>query len=346
MQLKEKIKDFYCRDDISYQAPGKRDFITIKQAGVKKKIQKRYLLFSLNETFFLFINENPNEKISCSSFKQLRPQNILYKSSTPHNVCICLYHENISLLLKALHLNIQGFNNIELNAFVKLLVCDDMNESCMFGDCDRCQNEFQKQVVDKIIDGTKVITWTLWSTSSSGHLEKVDYTGTVNECVNCLQTRIEHFLSHVFVKRQQAEFFRNTKENVSDKRGLLQVDYSENFSIVEQNEIQSAHWSKKQLSVFTAHLWMQSNTYSMVIVSDDPSHDKWTVSKCMELILTKLKSLEPLLEELVIFSDGAASQFKQRYLLKNMTHIADQFDLQISWNFFATSHGKGNNKIV
>lgn len=121
----------------------------------------------------------------------------------------------------------------------------------------------------------------------------------------------------------------------------MQVDCSENFALVEQNEIQSAHWSRKQISLFTAYIWTQSNNYPFVIVSDDPSHDKFTVSKCLEHIFTRLKLLLPSLNELIIFSDGSASQFKQRYLFKNLTFLAKQFSIGLSWNFFASNHGKG-----
>ena len=42
-----------------------------------------------------------------------------------------------------------------------------------------------------------------------------------------------------------------------------------------------------------------------------------------------------------IFSDGAASQFKRRYLFSNLYEWQNDYSVQIMWNFFATSHGKG-----
>ena len=39
----------------------------------------------------------------------------------------------------------------------------------------------------------------------------------------------------------------------------------------------------------------------------------------------------------MFFSDGAASQFKQRFTLCEIT----QLEKNLSWNFFATGHGKG-----
>jgi hypothetical protein len=93
--------------------------------------------------------------------------------------------------------------------------------------------------------------------------------------------------------------------------------------------------------LFTAHVWSQSANHSIVIVSDNPSHNKFTVTKCLEHVLTHLQILIPSLVELVIYSDGSASQFKQRYLFKNLTLLAKDFNILLSWHFFATSHGKG-----
>ncbi|CAF3406874.1 unnamed protein product, partial [Rotaria socialis] len=267
--VKNEVYEFYCRDDISYQAPGKRDTITIKENGNKKTMQKKYLLYTLRELYELFMTENPNITISLSSFQNLRPAYILYKSSIPHNVCVCIYHENIALLLKSLNKHVQGLDTIDLNSFVKLIVCNDQNETCMFHKCAVCADKFKNEIQNKIINTKSLIQWTLWSTSSQGRAVKIDYEGSVAECVNVLSDKIEHFLFHVFIKRQQSCFFETIKINTTNKKCLMQVDYSENYAITEQNEIQSAHWSRKQLSLFTAHIWANSTTYPLVIVSNN-----------------------------------------------------------------------------
>ncbi|CAF2926907.1 unnamed protein product [Rotaria sp. Silwood2] len=192
-----------------------------------------------------------------------------------------------------------------------------------------------------MIDPFVIIKWSLWSTSKEGRTVKIDHEGTVQNCIHILQTKINHFLFHVFIKRQQSNFFEMLKKDVTDEKCLLQLDYAENYSIIEQNQIQSAHWSRKQLSIFTAHVWSQSKTYPLVIISDDSSHDKYTVAKCLEHLLERSKILLPSMKELIIFSDGSACQFKERFLFKNLTHLADQFSLKLSWNFFASHHGKG-----
>ncbi|CAF2970124.1 unnamed protein product, partial [Rotaria sp. Silwood2] len=193
MSTQNEVINFYCRDDISYQAPGRKDSITIKIDGIKQTIQKRFLLFSLREVYQLFIDEYPQHKIGRSSFQELRPPNVFYRSSMPHNICVCNYHENINLLITALNEHIQDFTSINLQSFIKLLVCDDNRESCMFSKCDKCAGFFKDNVENKIIDKTRIIKWTLWSTSATHQTLKADYNGTDLECVNILSAKIKHF---------------------------------------------------------------------------------------------------------------------------------------------------------
>ena len=41
---------------------------------------------------------------------------------------------------------------------------------------------------------------------------------------------------------------------------LLQADFSENASLISQDEIQSAHCSNNQATLFTAHAWINDIT--------------------------------------------------------------------------------------
>lgn len=56
----EEVQNFYKNDTISYQAPGKRDFFTLQENGVRVKHQKRYLLYNIREVYQLFIEEYPS----------------------------------------------------------------------------------------------------------------------------------------------------------------------------------------------------------------------------------------------------------------------------------------------
>ena len=75
----------------------------------------------------------------------------------------------------------------------------------------------------------------------------------------------------------------------------------------------------------------------MVIVSDSLHHDKYAVNVFLSQIFQHLDENVRPFESIVMFSDGASSQFKQRFLFYSLTLI----NRDITWNFFATSHGKG-----
>ena len=100
----KKIHAFYQRDDISRQAPGRKDVLTIRDAkGTKTKHQKRHLTSSILEVFALFKEEYPDITVGKSKFADLRPKHVLLSSKLPHNVCLCRYHENFINANNAFH---------------------------------------------------------------------------------------------------------------------------------------------------------------------------------------------------------------------------------------------------
>ena len=116
------------------------------------------------------------------------------------------------------------------------------------------------------------------------------------------------------------------------------MDFVDNFTTKTQNEIQSAYWAYNRVILFTACAWEHQNKNAMVVVSDYLHHDKYTVNLFLKTILQHLDSTVQRFIKVVIFSDSAASQFKQRYLLSSISLL----NRTISWNFFVRlRHGKG-----
>lgn len=56
-ETKTLVKMFYLNDDVSRLMPGKKDFISIKENGVRRHEQKRLLLCNLRELYTLFENK-------------------------------------------------------------------------------------------------------------------------------------------------------------------------------------------------------------------------------------------------------------------------------------------------
>ena len=164
------------------------------------------------------------------------------------------------------------------------------------------------------------------------------FDGTTATCADVLTTQLPNFLQHTLIKRHQSQFFKHEIESVKSKsqKVVIQVDFAENYATKNQNEVQSAYWSYNQVTLYTVCLWEQNGTHSLGIASNYLSHDKYAVHCFLRKIFEHLMTIGDF-REVVFSSDGAASHFKQKYIFANLTYQ----DKNISWNFFATSHGKG-----
>lgn len=61
--------------------------------------------------------------------------------------------------------------------------------------------------------------------------------------VNDLQGKLTIFKLNCFVKNKQNDYFINKKCTLEEGNLLLQIDFVENYSTINQDEILSAHYS-------------------------------------------------------------------------------------------------------
>lgn len=86
--------------------PGKKDFVSVKQAQGRVQIQKRLILCNLKELYQQFKDEYPNEGIGFSKFAELRPKHcVLAGGRGTHSVCVCTIHKNVFLVQNSLNLH-------------------------------------------------------------------------------------------------------------------------------------------------------------------------------------------------------------------------------------------------
>ncbi|CAF5219604.1 unnamed protein product, partial [Rotaria magnacalcarata] len=107
--------------------PGKRDTIVVNDNGQKTTYQKRILLYTIREAYELFLAENPGISLGRTVFADVRPKYVVVKSSMAHRVCVCIYHENVNLLLNSLCKHVNGSVCSDLHSFTSALVCDESN---------------------------------------------------------------------------------------------------------------------------------------------------------------------------------------------------------------------------
>ena len=104
----------------------------------------------------------------------------------------------------------------------------------------------------------------------------------------------------------------------------VQINFAENCAVKEQDEIQSARWSNKQITVFTGLVWFLNDDTverrSFVLVTDYLGYVKYAVHVFLNIILENIRA-ETSFHTVHVFSDGAASQFKQKYNFVNLTYL-------------------------
>ena len=167
------VEAFYQRDDISRQAPGRKDIVTVRNKdGSKVKVQPRHLTSSVLEVFALFKEENPNLKIGKSKFTDLWPCNVSLNNKLPHNVCLCKYHENFILTVNALHERCPELPSYSYELTEKLL-CYPTTRQYWLNECDKCKDGNVFKAITEI-DSDDAVTWFVWKNDANDRLWKND----------------------------------------------------------------------------------------------------------------------------------------------------------------------------
>ena len=136
------------------------------------------------------------------------------------------------------------------------------------------------------------------------------------------------------------------KDHLQAGHIVIQEDFAENFSLKHQDEIMSAHWSSDQVTIFTAVVHYLDDDgrlehKSYALVSDKLEHDKFAVYTFNKVILKHISLTTKIVTHVHYWSDGAASQFKNRFTLSNLLFHKEDFGSTPTWSFHETSHGKG-----
>ena len=365
----EHVVNFYRNDSISRPSANRKDVISING----KSTNKRFMQMTISEAYRLFSVENPSLKIGKSKFYELRPKDV--KPESPHDVCLCIYHENMSLLIKVSALlcyhyytdlsfkawNINTHSNVNINDLMESIICDLESEECCSGDCSNCSTRVPSLNLMKgtNIDEEEEVSWTVWQTiNTKVTLQTVS--GLIESLLWEIDNRWPTFLYHAFINRQQRKHVETIREQSSaDDYVVVQIDFAENYKFVRQREPQGAHWNTDQATLFTIHFKIGTEHRCMIIISDYMNHDSKFVWLAQENIVDFLKKHYPRVKKInyvryagtkvlfytIIFnflsSDGAASHFKNNYTIMNLLYHKRDFGIDAVWTFSATAHGKG-----
>lgn len=205
------------------------------------------MLMSLHEAYEEFRNNFSDAKIGVSKFANLRPDHVRLFKKIPHNVCVCIYQEKVRLILQALKTCTDL--STEFSGFIEQVTCNPSTKDCMYSVCEVCMNRIHLFKPNDNLESTPT-RYFRWQ-KIEDKMSKVEIISTYKEIFGELLKQKLSFLLHTFIKREQAMAFEQLKSVVNTENIVMQLNFSENAAILHQNEIQSAHWTHSQATIFT-----------------------------------------------------------------------------------------------
>lgn len=135
------------------------------------------------------------------------------------------------------------------------------------------------------------------------------------------------------------------KQNLKCNEFVILCDFAENYSFVVQDEIQAYHWVNAQCTVhpFVIYYLDGNNklqNISLIILAESLEHNITSVKLFQDKLLQFLKQKFHKIDKISFFSDGAASQYKNKKNFVNLCEMQIEHKIKVEWNFFATYHGK------
>ncbi len=145
-----------------------------------------------------------------------------------------------------------------------------------------------------------------------------------------------------FIAKQQSAYCTEREESLGKGEVLVIEDFAENYSFILQDAAQGFHWNTAQATLHPFVCYYRINEElkhtSFVVISDCLTHDTVAVhlfQKCLVFFLCSflLDHHQEQLRQIIYFSDGAASQYKNYKNFINLCHHKSDFGVDAEWHF-------------
>lgn len=172
------------------------------------------------------------------------------------------------------------------------------------------------------------------------------YTKQTTEFVKYFVSKLYELNPHAFIASQQSMFLNHSKENLQANEYIVILDFSENYSFVIQDEIQGWHWANSQCTIHPYVIYFKDNENvlqycSLIMIAESLKHNFTAVHLFQERLFNFLLNRYGTIKKVLFFSDGAGSQYKNKYNFFYLCQLKKLYGCDAEWHFFATSHGKG-----
>ena len=318
----------------------------------REKVARKVLPKRVKRLHKEYNMQHPNLKVSRASFYRHIPKHVMTagKQKMRQGLCeICTGVDlKVDVLNRYMETPIDGRDCLSESS-----LCPEPKIICYDRKCGDCgvQVVHDKIYCNLTADTDTPVRWSQWemvsNTNGKGkRKDLVEKHGTLDQLISLILKELVTFSRHLFVFRWQHQQFRNAKLSVSAHPSVAVAicDFAENFTCHHQDEVQSAHWGYSQVTVHPTVLYYKCShcdeivTHYLVFFTDDITKDAALAKVILDKTIKFLTDKVTGLNELIVFSDGCAAQFKSRLPL---FHLANSTaPVAVTRAYFGSRHGK------
>ena len=264
------VQAFYNKGNVSQMLPYKK---LKDHTGVYQRVSVWVMEVTLKTVLSMFKALHLEVKICRCTFEYLRLTNIRLTRCAQRLQCGCTYHTNMEYVRKACnHLLIINAEDTILStndALMAAAICDVKSLKCIMGKCEDCK-AFAK--IDELnLESLKCCNNIKTGNDCKSHTVKVrqfehvtymhqgkekkkmalvDKMVKLDELVHLLKLKLNDFPHHQFNVQHTSEVYDELVSNLDEHTIVKVHDFSENYTCLLLNEIQSLHWTQDTATVY------------------------------------------------------------------------------------------------
>ena len=175
-----------------------------------------------------------------------------------------------------------------------------------------------------------------------GKVQKTCLTASRRELVNMFNSKISVLKMHIIVKREQKRFYNNVKDNLEENEVLAHVDYSDNYSIKDQQKIQSAYFGHNAFSIFTAWWYFRGDEEKVVsknimVTSNATDHSRIAPHTYTIKVIEELNKIVQI-AKVHVWSDGCVAYFCSGCAFHLIAQTERMYE--VTWCYSESHHWK------
>lgn len=152
---------------------------------------------------------------------------------------------------------------------------------------------------------------------SSGRCSLETVVKQIPEFIEEFGFKLNELKAHHFISEMQSKFLKESKEKLAQNEFIVISDFAENYTFLVQDEIQAYHWANDQCTMHPFCIYFKNEdnelqTVSLVVVAESLAHNYVSVYLFQMKLFEFLRSKFDAIDKVTFFSDGAASQYKNK----------------------------------